>query len=208
MGNLNLGGAILATAGPSLSPSITLGANGQPIAAWTAFNGTASDILVAEYDPTDNGGAGGWDARWNSLAPGGISQTGQADDAPQVVETATGPVVAYVDTSSGSANVYVKQFIDGQWQSLGQRCFQRHRRVWVERGRAGIRGRHRRHRCRRRLVAKRREHFPDLFAPIQQRYLELPGGSAMGHGLSSSVNQAIALTLAYNGRHSVCRVAG
>ena len=82
------------------------------------FNGTSSDIDVVQFDPTANSGQGGWVAIGTSLGSGGISGTGKADDAT-IVETATGPVVAWLDTSGGVANVFVKQFVGGTWIALG-----------------------------------------------------------------------------------------
>ena len=197
LGSLAVGGAIVATTGAALNPSITLGANGQPIVAWTEVNGTASDILVAQYDPTANGGAGGWDALGNSLATGGISQTGLADDA-QLVETSTGPVVAYIDRSSGSANVYVQQFVDGQWQSLGSGAASG---AGVFGSSVDVQGL---------TIATDGTDIAIAWSqPVgstSQIYLlqysdgtwNSLGGSATGHGLSSSVNHAMSPTLAYN----------
>ncbi len=105
------GGGISGNFAAARRPSITLDASGQPLVAFTAFNGTSSDIEVARYDPTANGGLGGWVAFGTSLAAGGISGTGAADDAT-IVETATGPVVAWLDGSGGVVNVYVKQFVE------------------------------------------------------------------------------------------------
>ena len=86
--------------------------------AWTVINGPASNIYVAQYNPQANGGSGGWQALGNSLSAGGISGTGDADNA-RIIETATGPVVAWLDSSAGSENVFVKQFVNGQWVALG-----------------------------------------------------------------------------------------
>jgi hypothetical protein len=112
------GGGISGSIVAAGRPSITLDASGQPLVAFTEFSGTSSDIEVARYDPTANGGQGGWVAFGTSLAAGGISDTGAADDAT-IVETATGPVVAWLDGSSGVVNVYVKQFVNGAWVSRG-----------------------------------------------------------------------------------------
>ena len=197
LGSLAVGGAIVRRPARALNPSITLGANGQPIVAWTEVNGTASDILVAQYDPTADGGAGGWDALGNSLATGGISQTGLADDA-QLVETSTGPVVAYIDRSSGSANVYVQQFVDGQWQSLGSGAASG---AGVFGSSVGVQGL---------TIATDGTDIAIAWSqPVgstSQIYLlqysdgtwNSLGGSATGHGLSSSVNHAMSPTLAYN----------
>ena len=86
--------------------------------AYTVFNGASSDIDVAQYDPTANSGAGGWVALGTSLGPGGISNSGTADDAT-IVETVAGPVVAWLNTVSGIANVFVEQFVGGAWVALG-----------------------------------------------------------------------------------------
>ena len=105
-------GGISNTIGAARRPSIALNASGEPMVAYTVFNGTASDIYVAQYDPTANGGAGGWDALGTSLAVGGISDSGTADDA-MITETAAGPVVAWLNTAGGVANVFVAQFTGG-----------------------------------------------------------------------------------------------
>ena len=111
-------GGISDTAGAARRPSIALNASGEPIVAYTVFNGSTSDIDVAQYDPTANGGAGGWVALGGSLGAGGISGTGKADHA-DIVETAAGPVVAWLDSSSGAANVFAKQFVGGAWTAPG-----------------------------------------------------------------------------------------
>jgi hypothetical protein len=112
------GAGVSATTGPSRRPSISLSASGQPLIAYTVFSGSASDIAVAAYDPSANGGSGGWVGLGSSLAGGGISGTGAADNAV-IVNTATGPVVAWLDRSGGSTNVYVKQYVGGSWVALG-----------------------------------------------------------------------------------------
>ncbi|HMC10336.1 MAG TPA: hypothetical protein VKH44_03565, partial [Pirellulaceae bacterium] len=111
-------GGISATAGASRRPSVALNAAGNPIVAWTEISGTSSDIRVAQYDPTANGGVGAWVALGNSLAAGAISGTGTADSA-FVVMAAGGPVVAWLDRTGGVANVYVRQFSGEQWNPLG-----------------------------------------------------------------------------------------
>jgi autotransporter-associated beta strand protein/parallel beta-helix repeat protein len=112
------GGGVSNTSGPARHPSIALNANGQPVVAYTVYNGASSDIDAAQYDPTANGGAGGWVALGASLALGGISGTGMADDAA-IAETVNGLVVAWLDSSSGVANAFVKQFVGGAWVALG-----------------------------------------------------------------------------------------
>ena len=107
------GGGISNSAVPSLRPSITVDASGNPIVVWTEVNGSSSDIFAAKYSPTANGGAGGWIALGTS-----VSATGHADNA-QVINTTAAPVVAWLDSSGGHTNVYVRQFNGTAWVSLG-----------------------------------------------------------------------------------------
>ena len=102
----------------SRRPSVTLDSSGNPVVAWTEINGTSTDIFAAKYDPTANAGAGGWVALGSSLSADGLSNTGHADSA-QIVNTAAGLVVAWLDTTSGHANVFVRQFNGTNWVALG-----------------------------------------------------------------------------------------
>jgi Ca2+-binding RTX toxin-like protein len=114
------GGAVSNTTTNSRRPSITIGADGQPIVAWTEFtaNGTNSDIFVKRFDPAANGGSGAWVGLGNSASAGGISASGAADHA-QLVNTAAGVVVAYIDDSGAAANVFVRRFNGTSWPALG-----------------------------------------------------------------------------------------
>ena len=111
-------GGVSNTAGSSRRPSIAIGTDGNPIVAWTEFSGSTSNIRVAKFDPAAAGGQGAWVALGTSLDAGGISATGQAD-SPVLVITTGGPTVAWLDSSSGTAQVYVKQFSGGAWSGLG-----------------------------------------------------------------------------------------
>ena len=112
------GGGISASIGDSRRPSIALDSLGNPMVAWTIYNGTSTDIYVADYQPSANSGMGGWVALGTSLSAGGISATGSADDA-KIVETASGPVVTWLNTNAGVTNVYAKRFSGGSWSALG-----------------------------------------------------------------------------------------
>ncbi len=102
----------------SRRPSVTLDSSGNPIVAWTEVNGSTTNLFAAKYDPTANSGAGGWVALGTSLSASGLSSTGHADNA-QIVNTSAGLVVAWLDTSSGHANVFVRQFNGTTWAALG-----------------------------------------------------------------------------------------
>ncbi len=197
LGSLALGGAIVATTGASINPSIALGANGEPVVAWTVLDGSASDIFVAQYNPAANGGAGGWDSLGDSLAAGGISGTGAADDA-QVVNTSSGLVVAYRDRSSGVDNVYVKQFDGGQWVALGSGAASG---AGISQSSTGVQGL---------TIATDGGDvavaWTQTVGSTSQVYMleynsgtwSQLGGSATGNGLSNSTGQALAPTLAFD----------
>ena len=112
------GGGVSQGGGAAQRPSLTLDASGQPLVVWTEIASTGSDIEAAHYLSTANGGLGGWVALGSSLNTGGLSGTGNADFA-SVVNTASGPVVAWLDRSSGIAQVYVCQFNGTSWTPLG-----------------------------------------------------------------------------------------
>jgi parallel beta-helix repeat protein len=78
----------------------------------------AGNIYAAEYSPSANSGQGGWVALGTSLSTGGISNTGAAQDA-QIVNTLSGPVVAWLDTSGGVANVFAREFNGTTWVTVG-----------------------------------------------------------------------------------------
>lgn len=113
------GGAVSGTANNSRRPSIAIGADGQPVVAWTEFaaNGTNSDIFVKRFDPTANGGSGAWVGMGSSATAGGISSSGAADRA-QVVNTVAGVVVGYIDDAGAAANVFVRRFNGASWPAL------------------------------------------------------------------------------------------
>jgi len=108
------GGGISNSAGNSVQPTIALDNSGNPIVAWTTYNGTSTDIQAADYNPS----FGAWVALGTSLAAGGISDTGAASD-PKIVETTNGPVVTWLDSSTGTSNVYAKAYGGGSWSALG-----------------------------------------------------------------------------------------
>ncbi|HEV3341825.1 MAG TPA: right-handed parallel beta-helix repeat-containing protein, partial [Pirellulales bacterium] len=104
--------------GSATQPSLTLDTAGNPLVAWTETTSGGGNVEVADYDPSANDGQGGWVALGDSLSRGGVSGDGKAQ-TPIVVNTAGGPVVAWLDSSGGAANVYVEQFTGGAWTALG-----------------------------------------------------------------------------------------
>lgn len=111
------GAGISGTSESAKRPSIVLDASGAPVVAWTAQQGTTSDIRVARFNASANGGQGAWESVGNSLAVTGVSATGAADFA-KLVATSQGVAVAWIDSTAGAANVYLKRFDGTTWQSL------------------------------------------------------------------------------------------
>jgi parallel beta-helix repeat protein len=111
-------GGVSDSLAPSRNPSITVDTLDRPIVAWTEATTAGSDIYVALYDPTAADGAGDWLELGSSLSRGGISNTGSAD-TPFVLHTSFGPVVAWLDRSAGTPQVYARVFTGGSWQELG-----------------------------------------------------------------------------------------
>ena len=99
-------------------PSITIGADGQPIVAWQEDSANGSDIHVLRWDPTAGSGQGAWSPLANSHSATGISNTNKAT-SPQIVQTSSGPVVAWLDTTSGISQLRLLRFDGSAWNELG-----------------------------------------------------------------------------------------
>ena len=111
-------GGVSATAGSSRNPSLALNGAGQPMVAWVEFGEEGGNIRVARFNSALNSGQGGWEALGDSLAAGGMSGTGAAD-RPVILMVGGRPVVAWLDSSSGVSQVYVRQFDGMNWVELG-----------------------------------------------------------------------------------------
>jgi nitrous oxidase accessory protein NosD len=109
--------ALAALRPPSTSPSIAI-IGGKPTIAWTETSDATTNIRVAQFDVTANNGAGAWLALGDSLSGNGISDTGTADQAV-ITDSSFGPVVAWLDSQNGTAQVYAKVFTNGSWMEIG-----------------------------------------------------------------------------------------
>jgi parallel beta-helix repeat protein len=111
-------GGISNSASSSRRPQIAIDNDGNPLVVWTETFGNTQYIYARKFDPAAAGGTGAWIELGASASGVGISVTGSSDSA-QVVVTATGPVVAWLDTSSGVSNVYVRRWNGTSWDALG-----------------------------------------------------------------------------------------
>ncbi|MBI84895.1 MAG: hypothetical protein CMJ81_17005, partial [Planctomycetaceae bacterium] len=111
-------GGLSDTASSSRRPAVAIGADDNPIVAWTERTLAGSVIRVASWDPAADSGLGAWTALGTSLAANGISGAGERADDPLIVDTPSGPVVAWLDSSTGTTNVYVRRYSGGAWNEL------------------------------------------------------------------------------------------
>lgn len=110
------GSAISPTGDTARRPTIALNDAGSAQVAYTLFDGTSSDIYAMTFDPTAGGGHGDWLPL--DTGSGRVTTAGAADSA-LLVNTETGPVVAWLDNSAGTTNVYVAELVSGVWAPLG-----------------------------------------------------------------------------------------
>ncbi|MCC6511986.1 MAG: right-handed parallel beta-helix repeat-containing protein, partial [Pirellulaceae bacterium] len=115
-------GGISRTVGSSREPSIAIDHDNLPMVVWTESRRSGaiitSDIRAVKWNPSGNAGLGLWESIGSSQSTGGISATGNASQ-PKVVRTTSGPVVAWLDATSGGQQVYVTGFRNGAWSGLG-----------------------------------------------------------------------------------------
>ena len=88
--------------------------------AWTEIDGDQSNILVKRWDPAANNGAGAWLLLGDPFQGLSVSTSNKADSAI-ITSGSEGWIVAWLDTGSGAANVYAKQwkYNGAAWESLG-----------------------------------------------------------------------------------------
>jgi len=100
------------TRGSSRRPDVAIDSTGAPVVVWTEITDAGRDIFAARWDGSE------WVGLGSSLGGGGLSNTGDADEA-QIVSTDDGLVVAWIDRSAGVANVYAARFDGASWVPLG-----------------------------------------------------------------------------------------
>ncbi len=115
-GSASIGG-ISNTSANSHRPTVAL-VSGKPTVAWTETSGSGSHIRVAQYDATAAGGSGAWLALGSSLDATGISGAGVADSA-KIVDSAFGPVVAWLQNVGGINQIYARRWDGSSWTTVG-----------------------------------------------------------------------------------------
>ena len=112
LGGSAAGGGVSDTAGHSRLPSLAV-INGRATVVWTEVHATGIDIRGAQYDVASNT----WVALGSSMLTGGISNTARANQA-QIVDTEGRALVTWIDSSSGTAQVYGRVFNGVNWVEI------------------------------------------------------------------------------------------
>lgn len=109
------GGGVSNTPGVSENPALAISANGWPIVAWKDDTSGSDEIYVKRW----NGSA--WVELGNDSATGdGISHSSGNTFRPALVIPPDGfPIVAWSDTSSGNAEIYVRRYNGLDWAEMG-----------------------------------------------------------------------------------------
>jgi hypothetical protein len=112
-GSATAGGLSQAT-GLAEAPSLALDAAGNPIVAWEDGTSGLLQIYLRQWDGTQ------WVELGGSATGGGVSgTTGLAQSASLAVDSGGLPVVAWTDTRTGNAEVYLKRWDGAQWVEIG-----------------------------------------------------------------------------------------
>ena len=109
------GGGISGTGGESAAPSIAVAPGSTPYVAWEEETGEENrDIYVKRW----NGAI--WEGVGGSAAGGGISQnSGFSNDSSMGIAPSGTVYVAWSDLTSGSSEIYVRQWNGESWVPVG-----------------------------------------------------------------------------------------
>jgi len=94
----------------AVKPSLALETSGNPVVAWTEWDGSSNNVYVKRWDGTD----------WVQL--GGALDVDPAQEAIShslALDSANHPVVAFFENDGTSFNIYVKRWDGTNWVSLG-----------------------------------------------------------------------------------------
>ncbi|HEY8534988.1 MAG TPA: hypothetical protein VIL25_01010, partial [Vicinamibacterales bacterium] len=112
IGGSAAGGGVSDSQTDSRQPALLVH-DGRPTVVWTEAQANGTDVMGAQYDAASDS----WVTLGNSLLPGGISNTARAD-RPQIVAVDGRMLVAWIDTSSQTAQVYARVFDGTSWVEI------------------------------------------------------------------------------------------
>jgi hypothetical protein len=97
------------------TPALSLTPAGLVWLAWQDTAANSPDVYALQFN-----GSTWEEISPNSAARGGLSDTGAMEGSPQLAIDSVGrAVLAWTDTSSGLAQIYVRRFDGAVWQELG-----------------------------------------------------------------------------------------
>lgn len=110
------GGGISNNSSQSLFPSLAIKPDGSPIIAWEdETNSTNGEIFVRQWN-----GLNWSEIGIDSAVGGGISNNSGRSISPDLAIGTDGmPAVAWADTTSGNAEIYVKRWNGSSWVEIG-----------------------------------------------------------------------------------------
>jgi|GEM_PF-952180 len=113
------GGGISQSGAGATFPSLALDSSGNPVVAWSDYSSGINQIYVKRWDSVG--------AAWEEIGAGsasgdGISGSGAGAMFPSLAfDYADNPVVAWVDSSSSSNEIYIRRWnpVGGTWDEIG-----------------------------------------------------------------------------------------
>ncbi len=115
VGSGSASGGGISNTGTALAPSIAIAPDGTPYAAWEDYSNGNAEIYVRAWDGSSWAEVGA-----GSASGGGISNNAGYSNAPSIAIAPDGmPYVAWADSSSGFAEIYVRAWDGSTWAEVG-----------------------------------------------------------------------------------------
>ena len=107
LGGSHFGGGVSNSFGASIQPTTAIDSAGNLLVAWTQWSDTGSNIQLATWNVTDQS--------WSTEA---MTTSNTAHSPKLAVGSSIGPVLAWIDASSGVENGYALRFNGTSWSEI------------------------------------------------------------------------------------------